>query len=551
MRTPLVLPKGPAVAVLEPPGAQRLASSVARLLPSASLAAILAMALFLRLFRLNGFITFYPDTYGQMRAADNLVLGHIPITYLYPPGVALILAPFFALFPRDLTTLQTVIMAAGLALVGLAYCATAAATGDRRAALIHAFAVAMGATFVFHSRAALFDVINTLLVAASLLLAPSVAQRRSMLVLAGYGLLVFITITTRYTNPVILPALALAAVGAGADRVSWRLALHRFRSRQAVTVGAVVTGLYALYVATSAGGLTRFANSRSGSVVDLHGYLPRIGQYVQASLIGYGEHLQWASIVIGLTVVPFAVCGARRLWRTNRRLAVPLSCLLLTWPLAHALYVDFWGRYAMPMYYFVLMLAALGVSRALAALPSLPRPGQRLALAGLLATTAAFFLVQQGAIDIAIFSWNDRPAQIGEQTYEGIRSELRTVDGQGAVLISAQIMAVDRANSAMAPYDLLRHSETYGINEDSIRRLIAYVRAQQQAGATVYYHYTGYEQKRSDLDKYELSFYEYYHGLSQAFELRLIGTSGPAQRLYQVLPRPEPAASRAKADHPR
>jgi len=38
---------------------------------------------------LDGYVTFYPDTYAQLRAVQNLVSGHLPISYFYPPGVAI------------------------------------------------------------------------------------------------------------------------------------------------------------------------------------------------------------------------------------------------------------------------------------------------------------------------------------------------------------------------------------------------------------------------------------------------------------------------------
>ncbi len=512
-----------------------------RLLPWASLAVIVGGGLFLRLYRLDGFTSFYPDTYGQLRAADNLVSGQFPITYLYPPGIAVFMAPVFAFLPRTILTLQATILVAGTALVVLAYAATLAATGDRRAAFFHAAAVAFGATFVFHSRVALFDVINTLLIAASLLLAP-VAVRRGSAVLFAYGLLVFVTITVRYTNPVILPALFLASMRLEARPLSWRLLWGHLRSRPVITVGLVVLALSGAYVVTMYESLARFGNPQAGSVIDFTHYLPRLARYVQASFIGYGETFQWQNGLAAAVILPFTVIGARRLWMTNRSFAVPLFCLIIAWVPVHAVYMIFWGRYAMPVFFFVLMLAALGVSVSLSRFRTLQHPWQRVGFAGLMAVTVTFFVSQQLAQDIALLYQPPGAAQRSEAAYGDIRAVLRTVDGPDSVLVSSQVLAVDKANPAMTPFDLLRHSETYGINDDSINRLLEYVRVQQADGKTVYYHYTGYENARSRLHKYELGFDTYFSALQREFSVReLFRSSGHSQRLYAL----EPATSDA------
>src|SRR3990170_4404481 len=209
MRTPLVLPKDPAAGALGTgDAALRWAASAARLLPWASLGAILAVAIALRLYHLDGLVTYYPDSYAQLRSVDNLLSGHFPTSYLYPPGVALFLAPAFAVLPNTLVTMQATILVASIALVLLAYGAGSATTGDRRAALLFATAVALGAPFVYYSRVAWFDVINTLLIATTLFLARPAARRGGAAHVA-YGALVFVAITVRFSNVTLLPALYL------------------------------------------------------------------------------------------------------------------------------------------------------------------------------------------------------------------------------------------------------------------------------------------------------------------------------------------------------
>src|SRR3990170_8757516 len=146
MRTPLVLPKDRTAGALGTGGtALRWTGSAARLLPWACLGTIVAAALAVRLYHLDGLVTYYPDSYAQLRAVDNLLSGHFPTSYLYPPGVALFLAPAFAVLPNTLVTMQATILVAGIALVLLAYGAGLATTGDRRAAPLLPPAGALGA----------------------------------------------------------------------------------------------------------------------------------------------------------------------------------------------------------------------------------------------------------------------------------------------------------------------------------------------------------------------------------------------------------------------
>ena len=519
----------------------RLLHLAARSLSWAPLGAILAGALFLRLYRLDGFVTFYPDTYGQLRGVENLLSAQFPISFYYPPGIALALAPVFAFLPHTLLTMQAAIMAAGLALIVLAYVFCRVTTGDRRAALFYAAAIALSVTFVFHSRVALFDVINTLLIALSLFLAPFVA-RRGLVVLLLYSLLIFAAVTVRYTNLILLPALFLASLELGSRPFSWRLVRDGLRSRATITVGLAVLALYAVYAGSALDSLVRFVNPQGDSVLDLGQYLPRLGQYLGAELLGYGGEFRWQDSLAAAGVLALAVIGASRLWRTDRGLLAPLVYLIIAWLLVHGLYFAFWSRYVMPAFFFVLLLAALGLSTSLEWLRGLPRLWQRAGAAGLLALAIVSFVGLQLRQDVAaIQQTQDTNASKSEAAYEEIRAVLRTLDGPSSVLVSSQALAVDRANPALAAYDLVRHSESYGINNDSIDRLLAYVRAQQADDKTVYYHYTPYEDARSRLRRYKLGFDAYFSALQGEFTLRELvryPSATPVQRLYVL----EPAA---------
>jgi len=100
------------------------------------------------------------------------------------------------------------------------------------------------------------------------------------------------------------------------------------------------------------------------------------------------------------------------------------------------------------------------------------------------------------------------------------------------------VLAVDRANPEMEPFDLLRHSESYGINDRSVGRLVSYVDERLAAGEPVYYLYTEYEDMRSSFRKYEQSFDVYFRALEGRYALEEIAhASERPQRLYRVEPR--------------
>ena len=539
MRTPLVLPRSPRAAGLGRSGAALPWSGAgARLLPWALLGAIIALALALRLYHLDGLVTYYPDSYAQLRAVDNLLAGNFPTSYLYPPGIALFLAPAFAVLPNTLVALQATILVASIALVLLAYVAGSATTGDRRAALFFATTIALGAPFVYYSRATLFDVVNTLLIALTIFVAP-LAARRGGAAYVAYGALVFVAITVRFSNVALLPALFLAAMPGDFQSFSWRDAERHLRSRAVLTALLTIATLYAVYLALSFDTITRFTNPQAGSVIDFRHYLPRLVRYIEATFIGYGDQFYWQDAVAAVAVFAFAATGARRLWSTNRSLVVPLACIILLWPPVHAAYNVFAGRYAMPAFFCVMLLAAAGLSRSITWWRGLSESWQRVGAAALLTLGVTFFLGRHLALDTAFLEhWPGDVASGREVAYDEVRDTLRGLDGPNSTLISSQALAVDRANPQITTLDLIRHSETYGINQDSIDRLLAFVREQQAAGRTVYFHYTEFEDVGARFRKYELGFDAYFTALEREYRVREIMRAGErVQRLYVLEPK--------------
>jgi hypothetical protein len=219
---------------------------------------------------------------------------------------------------------------------------------------------------------------------------------------------------------------------------------------------------------------------------------------------------------------------------------LPLLCVIALWPPVHAAYNVFAGRYAMPAFFCVLLLAALGLSLSITWQRGLPAMWQRVGAAALITLGVTFFLGRHLALDTAFLQqWPREVANGREVAYDDVRATLRGLDGSNAVLLSSQALAVDRANPQIETFDLIKHSETYGINQDSIDGVLAYVAGRQAAGKTVYVHYTEYEDVGSRFRKYELGFDAYFAALEQEYTLRELMRAGAdtlVQRLYVIEP---------------
>lgn len=501
------------------------------------LAPVVAVAVFLRLYRLGDqFITYYPDTYEQMAATSRLLSGQFPPFDTYSPGVALFLAPVFAVAPPTLATLQAVVVAAGVALVIVSFFAARATTKDQRVALLFALVVAVATAFVFHSRLATFDVINTLLIALSVFLVPIVVRRGPGVFLA-YAVLVFITSTVKPPNVLLLPALFLYSLHMGPRPLSWRRVSEHLRSKAVLTVGLALLALYAAYIATAHAYLGRSAlDVGSGSLItSLDMYLLHLGQYLGTSLTGFG-FASFGDAVVAALVLGLAVIGARQLWQVNQGLLSAIAYIIIIWPLAFSVVPFSPSRYMLPPFYFVLFLAAFGFSVSLQWLMALPRPWQRAGLAGYLTLAAGFFLILPLARDASLlYVWPSFSSL--ESAYQEIGSALRGVDGSDSVLVTSQVLGLKEANPSLQYVDLYRHSRRYGINPDSTRRLVDDMERHLSEGKTVYYLYT-VEGDAFDVFYGKAGYEAYFGALARNFSLTEIvrPSSRPDFRLYRVEP---------------
>lgn len=192
------------------------AASVAR--SAAPLGGVLVLALFLRLYTLRVH-AWVPDTYEQMTAAIRLTRLEFPLSRLYPPGVAVTLAPVFLVLPASIASLQAVVVAASLALVAICFIGAARATGDRVVATLAAGGAATAPLFIYGARIGLFDAINAMWLTLAFMLVPAMRQR-SFLALAAYGALLALAMNIRATNVAYLPALLIWWSGFGRPGVS-------------------------------------------------------------------------------------------------------------------------------------------------------------------------------------------------------------------------------------------------------------------------------------------------------------------------------------------
>jgi hypothetical protein len=192
----------------------------------------------------------------------------------------------------------------------------------------------------------------------------------------------------------------------------------------------------------------------------------------------------------------------------------------------------------LPAFFVLLFFAAHG----LAAVPQwwrgLDRPWRRVGAVTGLAFGLAFLSGHHLATDISyLLLWPQQVEQSREPAYDVIRNELRALHGDESVVISSQALAIDQANATATVYDLIPHSGSYGINDWSVQRLMAYVSEQEAAGKAVYYHYTEYEEIGSKFLVYEQGFDAYFEGLLARYRMREISSDDVrVQRLYRLEP---------------
>jgi hypothetical protein len=457
---------------------------------------IAGLAVFLRVYRLE-LQAWTPDTYEQLEAASRLVRGEFPLSRLYPPGVAVTLAPAFLLFPDALATMQAVIIAMSLAVVVLAYVWSRQLIDDERAALMAAFSVAVFPQFVYFSRDGLFDVMGTAYLLGSVFAARFVRDRGVMAGI-GYGVLLAITMNIRATNPAIVPAILIYAL-APDFRANLRRALPAMAAAGVIAVVLTMVGmLVGGWWGTTTNGATTFEK-----------LVPNIAFYLR-TIAG--------DFIFAPFVVPLAAAGAHRLWRRNPAFILMTGYMIIVWPAVHGPFIFANTRYMLPVVFLMLLLAAHGASALLSA-----RAPSRLALFKQTAAPAtALFLglmLLSGAMIVR--NWEDMSSRSNEAAFTELRPQLAELPDDSLV-VGAVLRGLRASNARVEYLDLIDHSLSTGNTPERIDEVVAQVAETLDEGRDVYYVYSAFESDEDSLGKGGTGYDAYFEAISDTFDVSVV-----------------------------
>jgi uncharacterized membrane protein len=437
-----------------------------------------AVALFFRTYRAE-LLGWLPDSYERLESAQRLLAADIPLSPIYPPGVDVIMAPFFSFLPPTLDTMQAVIVASGVLLTVVCYAAVLRLTHDRLAAALLALFVAVDSAFVYAARDPLFDTIVTLLFATALLLIAPALGRRQLWAFFGFGLLLALLVNIRLTNVALLPALLVYWHYRHEANFEPRAVLHTLLSAPVIVAGSVLIAL--TVVSAAAGGW--FAASASAPLT-LETYLRNVFTYQLWQLY------DWPGILL---IAPLAAAGSVRLWRLDRALALAVAIVLIAWPLAHSPFGFANERYMLPGRLLVWFLVALGPAQLWAWRPKTPALPAATPRTYALASTAllALFLVAS-SVDL-LGRWPAIAASSDEGLLREFRPHVAELD-PSTLVISAASRGLRQANDSLEYLDLIDHTMEHGNDRAGLRLLGGVILEALGEERPVYYLYTRFEQ---------------------------------------------------------
>lgn len=448
---------------------------VSRLRSLAPLLILLAIAIFMRTYRMeiSGWL---PDTYDRLIDAERLAHGKLPISQVAPPGAAIILAPAFLIFPATFATMQAVVIAAGVGLVGVAYALVWRVARDGVAAVVFAGSIAIGPTFVFSARDGLYDTLAAFFVAITLVMLP-LLRGKSLPIFVIYGVLLALLLNIRPTTVFVLPAIL----------IYWHDPFTRgFRPRDFLTtlitkeaIVTFVTFLVLCLLSVLAG--EWFGNATSVPIT--------LDQYAENVLFYFGAVFLWP---LAPLTVPIAAAGAWRLWRLNPCLTLAILVVLLLWPLSHAALPFARARYMLPGQFFVLLLAALAPQQILQfAAGARPRLGLTLrAYTALSIAALGLLFIFSSALIL------DRWPTIAANSMEGMARQMRPMIRDledDSLLVSAAARGVRASRPDLEYVDLIDQFVNQGNGEESVDSVIARVQTALARGGKVYYLYSHWD----------------------------------------------------------
>jgi hypothetical protein len=459
---------------------------------------LVAVAIFLRTAQLEPY-AYVPDQYDRLADARLMLSGKLPQSQIYPPGAALVLVLPIAVFSASLMTIQGVTAAFGVALVPLAYLGVMRLSGDRRAAILLAGFCALSPLLILYSRAGYFDVAVTFLVALAVFLVPAL-RGRSLLAFVAYGFLLALLVNFRPSNAVLIPGILLYWLALSHTGLRPAAILRELLSAPLLTVAATFAATCAVSIVAG----QWFGGGYSG-LVSFDRYLPNLVGYLADTSSG------WLSPL----VVPPALYGALRLWRTNRPLLGAVAWILCAWPLAHAPFLFADGRYMAPPLFFTMLLAAFGFS-------ALLRPA---AARGLAAKVVPVYAAMTLALLTLMFGVNAALVPSGwhqnaTESDAGLAREIRpVVEGLGsdAVLVSSVTRALQDATPHPEFFDLFDRSLAY---KDRLAGATANAEAMRDAlesGRDVYYLYSHMEADDTSIGGVFEDHHLYFEAVSREF----------------------------------
>jgi hypothetical protein len=438
--------------------------------------AIVALALFLRTWRLE-VQGWTPDTYEQLDATKRLIAGEFPVSYLYPPGVAITMAPFLQVLPATLASMQIVIIGSSLLLVAVSYVFVVKATGDRVAAALLALGVAIAPEFVALSRVGLFDLIGTTWIISAIVLVPAL-RGRGLWAFALYGVMLSIAINIRANNAAFLPLLVIYWCADGGVPFRPRAIVAAVLRRELLLALGVMTALSLLYAWI--GGWTSNAQRAPFTIAP---YAAHVAFYAGAE---FGS-------VAGVVIAPLAALGASELWRRNRTLLIVAIYMLVVWPLVHAPLPFINTRYMLAPLLFALMLAAhapAAIARMGAGWEAESRRAAARAVIGGVVILGLGWAVFDGAM---LYTWPDLAAQSHEAAYRQLRPVVAQLP-PGSLFVSPGTRGVRDSNTTIEYLDVMDYSIAGGGNPpERIQGIADQVAAARADGRAVYYLYTPFE----------------------------------------------------------
>jgi len=385
---------------------------------------------------------------------------------------------------------------------------------------------------VVHARGGQYDIHSLLLTMLALLFAPSL-RKAPWWGLVAYGVLLAVLVNVRPNNIVLVPALACLYVSS-ADAFRLRDILRLVWHPSVFVVGAVAGSLCIASLM-----LGEWGQSSAGAPFTTDRLLINLTAYVY---IGAGR-------AAGVFMVPFAVIGARRLWRTRPYHLAAMAYVLVVWPLIFAPFDFISDRYMLPSQVLVIGLAAAGLSEVLWR----ARDGSGSTWTLKFARVAVLLLVVSFSLTsaVAVKSWPDRVAESDEGMGREFKPTLAGLDS-GSMLVSAVSLVFQEDAPHLRHYNLVYSAMRGGGTEATVDDMLAAIDAEIADGRRVYYLYSHWEQGSDFTMKGKLGYVRYWDAVTQDYlvETVLVGktvrVTDHTWTLYELKPK-----SGAKVDSPK